>query len=76
MSIDAERVQRYRDRHPDRALYSAQMTVVRGIASRIVANRHGDEYEQEIRRLCKERGLPRYLPPLPADEDGRKAEGR
>lgn len=75
-SVDSIRVEAWRKRHPDRAVYMARMNAIRGMAARHIAARHQGEYEREIRRLCVLADIPRYLPPLPDDLDLRKNRGR
>lgn len=71
MTTQADIQAAFRSRHPDRARLVADITTARQVAAFRVAGRHSREYEAEILRECKARGLPRFPPPLPKDQDAR-----
>lgn len=61
----------FRKRHPERAKLVMQIQSARVVAAMRVAYNHQEEYEREILKECRERGIPRFPPPLPKEEDAR-----
>lgn len=76
LESNADKVRRYRTKHPDRARLTTQISAARSAAAIRVASRHYKEYEAEIQAECKRRNIPRFLPPLSRELDGRGHDPR
>lgn len=64
-------VARWRAKHPERARLLVRINAARAAAQRRLADLHPDEFAALFDSELARRGLPRVLPPLPKDLDGR-----
>jgi hypothetical protein len=71
----ALRVQRWREKHPDRAAELAKRNSASVRAMVRLKARHVSEFEQLMREECERSGIPRFFPRLPPELDGRTTPG-